>query len=72
MLILNVYYVSLKVGSYFQLKCVTPVELVSNVVYEFSCSWDTNMSYIGMTTRHLGIRIQEHLQANENQQYETT
>ena len=59
---INVYYVALKVGSYFQLKCVTPVELVSNVVYKFSCSCDTNMSYIGMTTRHLGTRIQEHLQ----------
>ena len=58
----NVYYVALKVGSYFQLKCVTPVELVSNVVYKFSCSCNTNMSYIGMTTRHLGTRIQEHLQ----------
>ena len=29
---INVYYVALKVGSYFQLKCVTPVELVSDVV----------------------------------------
>ena len=26
---INVYYATLKVGSYFQLKCVTPVELVS-------------------------------------------
>ena len=63
---INVYYryVTLKVGSYFQLKCVTPVELVSNVVYKFFCSCDTNrpMSYIGMTTRHLGTRIQEHFQ----------
>ena len=59
---INVYYVTLKVGSYFQLKCVTPVELVSNVVYKSFCSCDINMSYIGMTTRHLGTRIQEHLQ----------
>ena len=59
---INVYYVTLKVGSYFQLKCVTPVEFVSNAVHKFFCSCDTNMSYIGMTTRHLGTRIQEHLQ----------
>ena len=59
---MNVYYVTLKVGSYFQWKCVTPGELASNVVYKFfSC--DTNMSYIGMTTRHLGTRIHEHLQS---------
>ena len=32
---INVYYATLKVGSYFQLECVTPVELVSNVVYKF-------------------------------------
>ena len=59
---INVYYVTLKVGTYLQLKCATPVELVLNVVYKFFCSCDTNMSYIGMTTRHLGTRIQEHLQ----------
>ena len=57
------YYAALKVGSYFQLKCVTSVQLVSNVVHKFSCSCDANMSYIGMTTRHLGTRIQEHLQS---------
>ena len=59
---INVYYVTLKVETYFQLKCVTPVELISNVVDKFFCSCDTNMSYVGMTTRHLGTRIQEHLQ----------
>ena len=59
---INVYYVTSKVESYFLLKCVTPVELVSNVVYKFFCLCDTNMSYIGMTTRHLGTRIQKHLQ----------
>ena len=59
---INVYYVTLKVGSYFQLKCVTPAELISKVVYKFFCSCDTNMSYIGMTTRHLGTRIHERLQ----------
>ena len=69
---INVYYATLKVGSYFQLKCVTPVELVSNVVHKFFCSCDANMSYIGTTARHLATRIQEHLQLRENQQYETT
>jgi len=30
-------------------------------VYKFSCSRDAKISYIGMTTRRLGIRMQEHL-----------
>ena len=59
---INVYYTCFKTGSsYFQLKCSTPFPLLSNVVYKFSCSRDANISYIGMTTRHLGTRIQEHL-----------
>ena len=58
---INVYYTTIKTGSYFQLKCSTPVTLISNVVYKFTCSCDTNISYIGMTTRHLGIRVREHL-----------
>ena len=33
----------------------------SSQVYKFSCSRDANISYIGMTTRHLGTRIQEYL-----------
>ena len=59
---INVYYTCFKTGSYFQLKCSTLFPLLSNVVYKFSCLRDANISYIGMTTRHLGTRIQEHLQ----------
>ena len=59
---INVYYTCFKTGSYFQLKCSTSFPLLSNVVCKFSCSRDANISYIGMITRHLGIRIQEHLQ----------
>ena len=58
---INVYYTYFKTGSYFQRKCSTPFPLLPNVVYKFSCSRDANISYIGMTTRHLGTRIQEHL-----------
>ena len=57
----NVYYTCFRTRSYFQLKCSTPFPLLSNVVYKFACSRDANISYIGMTTRHLGTRIQEHL-----------
>jgi len=33
----------------------------SNIVYEFSCSRDAKVSFVGMTTLHLGIRVQKHL-----------
>ena len=33
----------------------------SNVVYKFSCSCDTNKTYIGMSSRHLITRVREHL-----------
>ena len=57
---INVYYTTFKTGSYFQLKCSTPLSLMSNVVYKFNCSCDTDLSYIGMTTRHLSVRVREH------------
>ena len=56
-----VYYTCFKTGSYFQLKSFTPFLLLLNVVYKFSCSRDANVSYFGVTTLHLGIRIQEDL-----------
>ena len=63
---LAVYYNSFKTSSYFNLKCLTPHALLSNVVYKFTCSRDAAMSYIGMTTRHLGIRAHEHLSLQLN------
>ena len=35
--------------------------LSSNVVYQFLCSCDTNLSSVGMSLRHLGTRAREHL-----------
>ena len=54
-------YTAYKVGRYFQLKSATPITLSSNVVYQFLCSCDTNLSYVGMSSRHLGTRAQKHL-----------
>ena len=50
-----------KVGDYFQLKCRTSHALCSNVVYKFTCSCDANLSYVGRSTRHLGVRAREDL-----------
>ena len=36
------------------------MNLKANVVYEFTCSCDRNLSYIGKTKRHLATRSSEH------------
>lgn len=56
-----IHYKTMKLGSYFRLKCSTPPALLSNVVYQFSCSRDVRETYIGMSARHLMTRAHEHL-----------
>ena len=58
---LRVVYDPFKINRYFQLKTKTPLALCSNVVYQFRCSCDTNLAYVGMTTRHLAARASKHL-----------
>ena len=50
-----------KVEEYFQLKSEMPLPLRSSVVYKFTCSCDTNLTYIGMPFRYLITRVKEHL-----------
>ena len=69
---INVYYTTFKTGFYFQLKCSTSLSLMSNVVYKFNCSCDADLSYIGMTTRHLSVRVREHLTQKSKQQLGST
>ena len=64
---INSIYKSFKVSSYFKLKLCTPLALYSNVVYQFKCSYDTNQTYIGMSSRHLGTRVKEHLNFSSKQ-----
>ena len=61
---MNICFKSFKVGNYFQLKCSTPMEFSSNVMYKFSCPCDAAKSYIGFTTRHLITRAHKHLNLN--------
>ena len=58
---INIYFTCFKTGSYSQLQGSTPFSLFSNVAYKFACSRDANISYIGMTTRHLDSRLGKHL-----------
>ena len=53
-------YRNYKVGRYFPLKSEMPWPLQPNVVYEFTCSVDRETTYIGMTTRQLVARVEEH------------
>ena len=64
---LRVLFDTFKVNRYFQLKSKTPHHaLSSNVVYQFTCSCDTNLSFIGMSMRHLGTRAGEHLNVDDS------
>ena len=53
-----------KIGNYFELKSRAPLSLCSNVIYEFTCLCDTNLTYIGMSTQHLSTKAREHLDFN--------
>ena len=60
----KVVFSSFKVKNYFSLKCHTPMPLMANVVYQFTCLRDANSTYIGKTIRHLAIRVKEHATAS--------
>ena len=48
-----------RISDFFRLKDITPVELRSRVVYEYTCV-GCHSNYIGQTSRHLRHRIAEH------------
>ena len=50
---------SFTVGSFFKSKDSLPKHLISNVVYNFSCS-RCNSRYVGETHRNLTLRFAEH------------
>ena len=57
----KIIFTSFKVGNYFSLKSKTPFDLLSDVVYKYTCQRDAGISYLGKTKRHLTTRIEEHL-----------
>jgi hypothetical protein len=48
-----------RVSNFFRVKDITPVDLRSRVIYQYTCAICQN-SYIGQTSRHLRHRISEH------------
>ena len=57
---IKIVFSSFKVGNYFSLKSKTPLGLRAKVVYQYQCSCDRTLSYIGKTKRHLATRCKEH------------
>jgi hypothetical protein len=58
---INVVFTSFKLGNLFPNKCKLPVELCSDVVYQFKCH-GCDARYIGETGRLFRSRILEHRQ----------
>ena len=56
----RIAYQPFKVVNYFCLKSSSPDVLKSCIVYKFSCSRDSEQTYIGRTKRHFILRIKEH------------
>ena len=56
----TIYYTE-KVGNYFSLKDPILLPILPKVVYQYTCSSDSNVNYIGFTNRSLGERVKEHL-----------
>ena len=54
------------VGSYFNLKSSCSNLFKSNIVYQFVCSQDQRVSYIGETTRQFYKRVDEHTRTDQN------
>ena len=56
---------SQKLASFFSTKDKMPIALRSNVVYKFTCAC-CNARYVGETTRHYNVRVNEHLHKKSN------
>ena len=64
---LRIAFTSSKIGSFFRNKDPIPNMLQSRVVYKYSC--DCEQSYIGVTSRHLTTRVQEHSKMQSSNVY---
>ena len=56
---LCVIFTNNKISTFFQFKDRIPLELLSNVVYKYTCP-HCSEAYVGETSRHLKTRIAEH------------
>ena len=54
-------YETTRIKDYFKLKDGVMKDILAKVVYQFSCSSDSRVRYIGYTNRTLKERVKEHL-----------
>ena len=57
---IKLIFSSFKIGNLFSAKDPIPSNLLSSVVYKFSCA-GCNACYVGETTRHFSTLVREHL-----------
>ena len=57
---IKLIFTTCKIGKYLSTKDSVPTDLKSHLIYKFVCS-NCNVSYIGQTSRHFGVRVNEHL-----------
>ena len=62
----SIYGTFIKVGKNSKLKSHTPIPLVSNVVYRFTCRCNTGKTYVGISSAHSVTRAREHLNLNNS------
>ena len=62
---IQLIFIPFKIGSCFSLKDRPLSSLKASVVYKFVCA-SCNASYVGETSRHLSVRINEHLNTDKN------
>ena len=58
---INLVYSTSKVGSFFRLKSMTPLSLMSCIVYEFHCLGEQTATYVGMAERNMALRVADHI-----------
>ena len=63
--LLKIAFTPIKLSSFFSLKDKVLDDLISHVVYKFTCA-GCNASYLGYTTRYFTTRIKEHLHTDKN------
>ena len=62
---IRIIFTPFKIGNCFSLKDRPLFSLKANVVYRFVCA-SCNASYVGETSRHLSVRINEHLNTDKS------
>ena len=55
-----VFAIPCRLNRFFSVKNVTPVDILSNIIYKFQCS-NCNAMYAGKTDRHFYVKKNEHL-----------